>query len=106
MHDFKTVLDIARNKVMDDYAYMVLSSYFESAPRVFWLVRDEDETGVSGTGVVAQGIEFKNGKVAMSWLTEVTSVAVYDSRKEVEAIHGHNGKTRIVWSRPAPPRGE
>ena len=65
--------------------------------RRFWLVRDEDETGVSGTGVVAVGVAFPNGKAAISWKTEHTSTAVYDSMRDVEAIHGHNGLTRIVW---------
>ena len=66
-------------------------------PRVFELIRDEDETGVSGTGKVAEGIEFSNGKCALAWITAYRSVVVYDSLREVEQIHGHNGKTRIVW---------
>jgi hypothetical protein len=65
-------------------------------PRFFELHRDEDETGISGTGVVAQGVIFDSGKVALSWLTEHTSVAVYDSIRDVERIHGHGGKTRVV----------
>lgn len=67
----------------------------------FHLQRNEDESGVSGTGRVAQGIIFDNGKVAMTWLKEqttvnATSVAVYDSIDDVETIHGHNGKTEVV----------
>jgi len=63
---------------------------------LFHLERDEDETGVSGTGAVAEGIVFSNGKVVMSWLTEHTSIAVYENMNHLEAIHGHNGKTRVV----------
>ena len=37
--------------------------------RHFYLDRHEDATGISGTGVVAQGVEFDNGKVALTWLT-------------------------------------
>lgn len=62
----------------------------------FWLKRIEDESGVSGTGIVAEGVMFSNGKCVLSWLTKHTSVAVYDSIDELEAIHGHNGKTVIV----------
>jgi hypothetical protein len=65
--------------------------------RLFELHREEDETGVSGVGVVAQGAQFDNGKCVVSWLTEVSSVAVYDSIVDVAAIHGHNGKTLIEW---------
>jgi hypothetical protein len=63
--------------------------------RLFELCRVEDESGVSGTGTVAQGVEFDNGWCALTWLTAHTSVAFYTSIQEVEAIHGHNGKTLI-----------
>lgn len=67
--------------------------------RRFVLQRDEDETGVSGTGVVAEGIEFSDGVVALRWTSAwPTSVVFHDRGHESgEAIHGHNGKTRIVW---------
>ncbi|HTY35375.1 hypothetical protein [Mycobacterium sp.] len=68
-------------------------------PRPFLLVRDEDVTGVSGTGVVAQGVEFADGVVALRWLSEwPTSVVFHDEGiRSVETVHGHGGKTRIVW---------
>ena len=65
--------------------------------RRFNLNRIEDETGISGTGIVAEGVVFAGGKVALSWRTAHTSVAIYDSLRAVEAIHGHGGKTRIEW---------
>lgn len=68
------------------------------APRLFALVRDEDETGVSGTGHVADGVQFANGKCVVCWRTATSSIAVYDSIAAVEVIHGHGGKTRIVWA--------
>jgi hypothetical protein len=69
----------------------------DSRFRKFHLVREEDETGISGTGKVAEGIEFSNGWCAMSWLTAMHSVAVYLNIKQLEAIHGHNGRTRVVF---------
>lgn len=66
--------------------------------RIFVLVRDEDETGVSGTGTVAEGVQFSDGRIAMRWLTETTSTAIYDSLLDLIKIHGHNGKTRVVWN--------
>ena len=65
--------------------------------RRFFLQRDEDETGVSGVGYVAEGVEFTDGTVALRWLTEHTSTAIYNSIEDVEKIHGHNGRTRVVW---------
>lgn len=66
--------------------------------RRFELHRDVDETGISGTGVVAEGVEFSDGVVALRWLTEWPSSVVHYERgmDSVEAIHGHGGKTRIV----------
>lgn len=65
--------------------------------KLFELVRLEDATGISGTGVVAQGVQFDSGKCVMQWLTKINSTAVYDSIQDLEAIHGHGGKTVIQW---------
>ena len=71
--------------------------------KVFYLQRKEDESGVSGTGRIAQGIVFDNGRVALTWLSDHPSVTVYDNIGEVRAIHGHEGKTEVVmepdWKR-------
>lgn len=66
--------------------------------RTFKLVRDTDVTGVSGTGVVAEGVEFSDGTVAMRWLTEWPTSVVFHDRgmAAVEKVHGHGGATRIV----------
>lgn len=65
--------------------------------RRFMLQRDVDETGVSGTGKVAEGVVFTCGRVALTWLTPWTSVAVYDNVEVLEHLHGHGGKTRVVY---------
>lgn len=65
--------------------------------RRFYLRRLEDLSGISGIGVIAEGCEFSNGKCVLSWITKYQSVAVYDSIKELEAIHGHDGKTVLDW---------
>lgn len=65
--------------------------------RLFQLHRNEDESGVSGTGIVAEGVEFTDGKCALSWLTDKSSKGFYDCIQHIEDIHGHNGKTIIVW---------
>lgn len=66
--------------------------------RRFELHRDEDATGVSGTGVVAEGIEFSDGVVCLHWQSEWPSSVVHYDRgmASVEHVHGHGGKTRIV----------
>lgn len=70
--------------------------------RRFYLERKDDVSGVSGTGMVAEGVEFDNGKVAMTWKSEFPSVTVYDSATVVEKVHSHKGKdrTKLVWVDP------
>lgn len=66
--------------------------------QMFYLNRTEDETGVSGTGVVAEGIRFSDGRVALRWCVgEHRSTTVWDSIEAVEAIHGHDGRTTVEW---------
>ena len=64
----------------------------------FFLQRDEDVTGVSGTGVVAEGVQFTDGKVAIRWFGVHCSTVVWDSIEDAIAIHGHHGSTRVVWT--------
>ncbi len=70
--------------------------------RRFRLLRTEDVSGVSGTGIVAEGIVFSSGKAVLSWCSDYGTVAVYDTLESIEAIHGHEGRTRIEWLDPAP----
>lgn len=65
--------------------------------RLFYLHRIEDESGVSGTGRVAEGVVFDDDTVALRWLTKTASTALYNSLADLEAIHGHQGKTKIEY---------
>lgn len=66
--------------------------------RLFHLVRNEDESGVSGTGTVAEGVQFTDGACALRWLTFITSTAFYNSVEDLIAIHGHGGgRTLVEW---------
>lgn len=69
----------------------------KSPMRRFYLVRNEDVSGVSGTGRVAEGIEFTNGKCVLSWLTATTSVAIYDNMKSLTLIHGHENRSKVEY---------
>ena len=65
----------------------------------FILMRTTDVSGVSGTGIVADGVAFPDGTVALRWRGgNPTSVVFHDNGvASVEAIHGHGGATRLVW---------
>ena len=65
--------------------------------RRFVLNRTEDETGISGTGLVAEGVMFHNGKCVLCWKTTYNSIAVYDDMQILEKIHGHDGRTVVEW---------
>lgn len=66
--------------------------------RRFVLQRHEDLSGSSGTGIVAEGTQYSNGKTVLSWTSRgIRSVGVYDSVHEMEALHGHEGRTVVVW---------
>lgn len=69
----------------------------EKKMKKFWLKRIEDESGISGTGIVAEGIIFTDGVAVLRWLTAGGSTAVYDDIESVKRIHGHNGKTKVVY---------
>lgn len=72
----------------------------KSTQRRFVLNRSVDFTGTSGTGIVAEGICFSNGKVALHWLSHFGAVNVYDSMDVTTALHGHDGRTVVEWVDP------
>jgi len=68
--------------------------------KIFDVVRNEDETGNSGTGVVARAIEFSDGACVLKWDAEtnalaVGSLVVYSSFEDMVKVHGHGGKTEF-----------
>jgi len=65
--------------------------------RRFHLHRLEDESGKSGKGIVAEGCVFTDGKVAIRWTSTTPSWIMFDSVEHMERIHGHDGKTKIIW---------
>ncbi|MDV7194592.1 hypothetical protein [Mycolicibacterium fortuitum] len=66
--------------------------------RRFVLERAEDVSGVSGTGTVAEGIAFSDGRVALRWIVgDHRSTVTWDSIESVEKVHGHNGATTVRW---------
>lgn len=63
----------------------------------FTLHRYEDVSEVSGTGDVAWGCEFPDGAVVVRWPGDHPSTAVWLDIRDVEAIHGHGGKTVVQY---------
>ena len=69
--------------------------------RAFHLQRHRDDTGISGIGTVAEGVQFSDGTVALRWKTGPhNSTVLWNDIASVEAIHGHNGHTVVIWDAP------
>jgi hypothetical protein len=58
--------------------------------------RKQDISGISGTGIIAQGCEFESGITLLCWLGSTPSIVLHDSFQNILDIHGHNGATEIV----------
>lgn len=64
--------------------------------RRFFLLRTEDVNGNSGTGKVAEGVESITGKVVLFWTVPPCKVALYDSLTDLESLHSHGGRTKLI----------
>ena len=76
------------------------------APRgieTFTICRQNDESGVSGTGVVIEGVQYATGQVVLHWLTPAPrgSIAIFESLEDFRRVHVSphpSNKTIITWS--------
>src|SRR6266545_1678161 len=66
--------------------------------RRFRLIRHTDVTGVSGTGPVADGVQWADGTVALHWSGCQPATSVWQKGIDaVIAVHGHDGGSTIHW---------
>ncbi len=67
--------------------------------RRFYLRRLKDETGVSRTGRVLEGILTQSGKVITEWRPPHSTIGVYNSFAEFKLIHidCHPSCNQVVW---------
>lgn len=72
--------------------------------QMFKLMRHQDVSGVSETGVVAYGCVFPNGKCALAWHAQgkPQTVTVFDSMADMEKIHLHDGATEVMPVKDTP----
>jgi hypothetical protein len=57
--------------------------------RTFTMCRRSDETGISGTGVVVEGVLLATGQVILHWLSPppIGSIAIFNSMNDFVEIH-------------------
>jgi hypothetical protein len=81
----------------------------EAKSRRFEVWRDEDVSGISGVGKIAEGIQFSDGQVVTYWLNQPpmfepkVDVWIHSGIDPFEKIHSHGGRTRVVWLDPEQP---
>jgi hypothetical protein len=63
--------------------------------RRFVLNRTKDISGISGTGIVAEGVVFPSGRVVIEWYGSRPSIVIWQNLEDPEFIHGHGGATTI-----------
>ncbi len=67
-----------------------------SEPKLFTLMRHSDESGISGTGRVLDGVIFHTGQVVVCWRSDLdtekpgfSSIALYPSWEAFLHVHVH-----------------
>lgn len=71
--------------------------------RRFLLVRHADPSGVSGTGIVAEGVEFTDRSASLRWHGNHPSTTQFEIGLDgIVAIHGHFGATEVIYFDPDP----
>lgn len=96
---------------------ITLSQNAKCVGRQFVLYRYKDVSGISGEGVVAEGVEFANGQAVLKWHPKTSnirkrdvrnrtknkdfmfhgSISVFQSVDEIIEIHGHKGNSEVLY---------
>lgn len=66
--------------------------------KTYFLCRNEDVSNTSGTGRIAEAVEFDDGTLVVRWIsgmnaTGVSSTTVFNSLADMLKVHGHQGRT-------------
>lgn len=72
---------------------------FRHAASPFIMVRAVDHNGQSGTGIVADGVVFPDGRVSIRWrpgTKGVSQTANWDSLEDAMHIHGYDNDTTVT----------
>lgn len=69
-----------------------------------YLKRNQDISGVSGTGIVAVGVQLPSGQCVIEWLTFTSSIGIYRNVEHITEVHGHEGSTEVCFGDPPQPK--
>lgn len=68
--------------------------------KLFVIKRIEDNTGLSGTGIVADGVEFDDGQVVLKWRGEISTIVIHKNLENVKKLSCSHSKSEIVFMIP------
>ena len=96
----ETVVSVGDNTSIDgrtgQFRHRTCSLGAPSVTKRFAVIRHLDETGVSGTGHIADGIIFHDGAVALRWRTKTPGTTFFATMEDAKAVHGHDSKTQFL----------
>jgi hypothetical protein len=78
----------------------VIKGPIKPDPQPFLMVRNKDETGVSGTGIVLEGCVFSDGSVAYTWRSGKKTMSwciSFESFRELHIDSHPSNETEIIW---------
>lgn len=93
----KTMSNPFKDMVSVEVIASTEGSYIEPTVRRFELHRSQDISGVSGTGVVADGVVWEDGSATIRWRGDRPSVVNWQDVNHAYEIHGHGGATEFVF---------
>lgn len=89
-----------KTNLQEDLKPKDLPNKAQEGMRTFTVYRQSDETGVSGTGIVIEGVVFATGECVVHWLTPPPSgsLAIWSSFDAFIRIHikPHPGNKTII----------
>ena len=68
--------------------------------KTFYLLRKEDVSGVSGTGIVAYGAVLPSGRTIMEWCSFHSTITIFNNLEDLVKIHGHGEATEVIFGKP------
>ena len=94
------------DKVITDAETLKPKPPTKFAPRgieTFTVCRQSDDSVVSCTGVIIEGVQYATGQVVLHWLTPVPrgSIAIFEGLSDFKKVHispHPDNKTIITWS--------
>jgi hypothetical protein len=72
----------------------------DQQPRWFILSRGNDESGVSGTGKVLEGVQFTDGTVVLRWTSQPGSTVMWENFEDFWKVHVDSHPTNatvLTW---------